>query len=116
MAADERWSRARLRLIGVIAFTGVLIQGWMLRKRDYRTLGVPSQPLAYVLGGWRPVAETACWAIIVLVQLDRQLEEAARMAGAGPILGDVNHVHPFREGNGRTQLQYLKWPDGANGT
>ena len=28
--------------------------------------------------------------------------------GAGPLLGDVNHVHPFREGNGRTQLQYLK--------
>ncbi|MYF08760.1 MAG: cell division protein, partial [Rhodospirillaceae bacterium] len=29
-------------------------------------------------------------------------------AGAGTVLGDVNHVHPFREGNGRTQLQYLK--------
>ena len=28
--------------------------------------------------------------------------------GAGPVLGDVNHVHPFREGNGRTQLRYLK--------
>ncbi len=28
--------------------------------------------------------------------------------GAGPVLGDINHVHPFREGNGRTQLQYLK--------
>lgn len=27
---------------------------------------------------------------------------------AGVILGDVNYVHPFREGNGRTQLQYLK--------
>lgn len=27
---------------------------------------------------------------------------------AGAILGDVNYVHPFREGNGRTQLQYLK--------
>jgi cell filamentation protein len=26
----------------------------------------------------------------------------------GPILGDVNYVHPFREGNGRTQLYYLK--------
>jgi cell filamentation protein len=26
----------------------------------------------------------------------------------GPIIGDVNYVHPFREGNGRTQLQYLK--------
>jgi cell filamentation protein len=23
-------------------------------------------------------------------------------------MGDVNYVHPFREGNGRTQLQYLK--------
>jgi len=32
--------------------------------------------------------------------------EFAREAGA--IMGDVNYVHPFREGNGRTQLQYLK--------
>ena len=23
-------------------------------------------------------------------------------------IGDVNYIHPFREGNGRTQLQYLK--------
>lgn len=29
-------------------------------------------------------------------------DEAAR------IIGDLNYVHPFREGNGRTQLQYLK--------
>ena len=27
---------------------------------------------------------------------------------AGTIIGDVNYVHPFREGNGRTQLQYLE--------
>ena len=27
---------------------------------------------------------------------------------AGEIIGDVNYVHPFREGNGRSQLQYLK--------
>jgi cell filamentation protein len=27
---------------------------------------------------------------------------------AGVVIGDINHVHPFREGNGRTQLQYLK--------
>jgi len=26
---------------------------------------------------------------------------------AGRIMGDVNYVHPFREGNGRTQLYYL---------
>lgn len=29
-------------------------------------------------------------------------------AEAGKIMGDVNYVHPFREGNGRVQLLYLK--------
>jgi len=29
-------------------------------------------------------------------------------AQAAVILGDINYIHPFREGNGRTQLQYLK--------
>lgn len=33
-------------------------------------------------------------------------EDFAREAGA--IIGDVNYVHPFREGNGRTQLLYLE--------
>ena len=27
---------------------------------------------------------------------------------AGVIMGDVNYIHPFREGNGRAQAQYLK--------
>ena len=27
---------------------------------------------------------------------------------AGGIIGDVNYAHPFREGNGRTQLEYLR--------
>jgi len=26
---------------------------------------------------------------------------------AGIIIGDLNHAHPFREGNGRTQMSYL---------
>ena len=54
-------------LIGAIAFTGVLVQGWMLRKRDYRTVGVPSQPLAFALGNWRPAVELACWSIIAVI-------------------------------------------------
>ena len=33
-------------------------------------------------------------------------DEFARQAGV--IIGDVNYIHPFREGNGRTQAQYLK--------
>jgi cell filamentation protein len=36
------------------------------------------------------------------------LTSAAFARQAGVIVGDVKHVHPFREGNGRTQLQYLK--------
>lgn len=49
--------------------------------------------------------------------IERRLNEADFLRGlppeefaaqAGPIIGDVNHVHPFREGNGRTQLQYLQ--------
>lgn len=38
----------------------------------------------------------------------RDLSPAAFAKEAGAIMGDVNYVHPFREGNGRTQLQYLK--------
>ena len=33
-------------------------------------------------------------------------DEFARHAGV--IIGDVNYIHPFREGNGRAQAQYLK--------
>lgn len=35
------------------------------------------------------------------------LAREAFAAAAGEIMGDVNYVHPFREGNGRAQLLYL---------
>jgi len=38
----------------------------------------------------------------------RGLSAGAFARAAGPIMGDVNYVHPFREGNGRAQLQYLE--------
>ena len=37
---------------------------------------------------------------------DLRADEFAQKAGV--IIGDVNYIHPFREGNGRTQAQYLK--------
>lgn len=37
----------------------------------------------------------------------RRLSRADFAAAAGRIMGDVNYVHPFREGNGRAQLFYL---------
>ena len=36
------------------------------------------------------------------------LDLSAFAAGAAEIVGDINYVHPFREGNGRTQTQYLR--------
>ena len=38
----------------------------------------------------------------------RELKRADFALEAGAMMGDVNYAHPFREGNGRTQLQYLK--------
>ncbi len=37
----------------------------------------------------------------------QELHPAEFAQKAGEIIGDLNYVHPFREGNGRTQLQYL---------
>ena len=38
----------------------------------------------------------------------RGLDADRFAAQAGEIIGDVNYVHPFREGNGRTQIEYLR--------
>jgi cell filamentation protein len=38
----------------------------------------------------------------------RRLSRAAFAVAAGEIMGDVNYVHPFREGNGRAQMFYLE--------
>ncbi len=52
-----------------------------------------------------------------MIDIHRRLEKADFLKGlsandfaaaAGRILGDVNYVHPFREGNGRAQLYYLE--------
>ncbi len=38
----------------------------------------------------------------------RNLDQDEFARAAGVIIGDVNYVHPFPEGNGRTQLFYLE--------
>jgi cell filamentation protein len=51
-----------------------------------------------------------------MADVHRRIEDANFLRGldadefaakAGEIIGDVNYVHPFREGNGRTQFEYL---------
>lgn len=52
-----------------------------------------------------------------MADVHSRLEKAGYLQGLAPeafaekaseIIGDVNHAHPFREGNGRTQLEYLR--------
>jgi cell filamentation protein len=45
---------------------------------------------------------------LVAADFLRGLDLSAFSVAAGEILGDVNYVHPFREGNGRAQLQYFR--------
>ncbi len=52
-----------------------------------------------------------------MADVHRRLVEQKFLAGLGAdafsaaaahVIGDINYVHPFRDGNGRTQLVYLK--------
>lgn len=45
---------------------------------------------------------------IVVANYFTGLSKEVFAAVAGEIIGDVNYVHPFREGNGRVQLLFLK--------
>ena len=45
---------------------------------------------------------------LVAGRFHRGLDQGAFAAAAAVTIGDLNHVHPFREGNGRTQLEYLR--------
>jgi len=37
----------------------------------------------------------------------RELDRQTFVKEVATIIGDLNHIHPFREGNGRTQMHYL---------
>lgn len=45
---------------------------------------------------------------IVAANFLKGLSARAFADKAGEIIGDINYVHPFREGNGRTQALYLE--------
>ncbi|MGI9336659.1 MAG: ABC transporter permease [Gammaproteobacteria bacterium] len=53
--------------IGTVAFAGVLLQNWMLRRRDYRTIGAGAAPLRLELGRQRVLVEAVCWLGIAFV-------------------------------------------------
>ncbi|MBK1697256.1 ABC transporter permease [Rhodovibrio salinarum] len=48
-------------LIGVIAGSGIAVQGWMLTRKDYRLSGGGGDGLPFALGRWRGWIEAAAW-------------------------------------------------------
>lgn len=61
------------------------------------------QPVAYIATGIANIHERLMQRkFLAGLKVDAFARQAAE------IIGDLNYVHPFREGNGRTQLQYLK--------
>lgn len=61
------------------------------------------QPYGYIQNGMADVH-----ARIISQNFLKELSKASFAHAAARIIGDVNYVHPFREGNGRTQLRYLQ--------
>jgi cell filamentation protein len=61
------------------------------------------QPVPYIGTGMADVHNR-----LVKVDFLKGLSAVDFARQAGTIIGDVNHAHPFREGNGRTQFEYLR--------
>ena len=56
-------------LIGVIAFGGVLVQSWLLRRRDVAAMEAGGPPVGWQLGRLRGWVEAGAWLFVALMVL-----------------------------------------------
>lgn len=54
-------------LIGVIAMAGILLQDYMLRRRDFRITTTSSAARPFELGRWRTPVEVLLWTVAILI-------------------------------------------------
>lgn len=94
---------AHLRAIHHHLFQDVYEWAGALRTVEISKGGNQFQLLRYIETGMADVHRR-----LVARETLRGLSPHDFAQGAGEILGDVNYVHSFREGNGRTQLVYLR--------
>ena len=94
---------AHLKAIHRHLFQDIYVWAGEVRTVEIAKGGSRFQPKRFIAAGMADIHRR-----IVATGYFRGLGPDGFSEGAGPVLGDVNHVHPFREGNGRTQLQYLK--------
>lgn len=92
-----------LRSIHLHLFQDVYDWAGEVREVNISKGGSHFMPMRFVETGMQDVHKR-----IVDVNYLQGLTNRAFAEKCGPIIGDLNHVHPFREGNGRTQMQYLK--------
>ncbi len=84
-------------------FQDVYAWAGQLRTVELAKGGNHFQPASYIETGIADVHQR-----LVKADLLKGLSADDFARQAGTIIGDLNYVHPFREGNGRTQLEYLR--------
>jgi cell filamentation protein len=98
-----RFDLAHLRAIHRHLFQDIYEWAGELRKVEIAKDGHQFQFRQYLETGMADVARR-----LEKAKFLTDLSRAEFAAKAGEIMGDVNYVHPFREGNGRTQLYFLE--------
>ena len=101
--AGGRFRPCHLKAIHRHLFQDIYAWAGEVRTVEIAKGGSRFQPRRFIATGMADVHRR-----IVAAEYFRGLGPDGFAAGAGSVLGDVNQVHPFREGNGRTQFQYLK--------
>ena len=94
---------AHLKAIHKYLFQDVYDWAGEVRTIEISRSGHQFQFRRYIVSGMADVHQR-----VVDAGYFKDLSASEFAAEAGRIIGDVNYVHPFREGNGRTQLFYLK--------
>lgn len=56
-------------IIAAIAIAGIAVQYLILKRRDYRLIGLASSSLAFKLGWKRPILETSLWVTLAVILL-----------------------------------------------
>lgn len=100
---DGAFDLAHLRAIHRYLFQDVFDWAGQLRTVEIAKGGSQFQFLRYIETGMADVHRR-----LVAQDFLKSLPANDFAERAGELIGDVNYVHPFREGNGRTQLVYLK--------
>lgn len=54
-------------ILAALALVGIALQGWILRRRDYRVIGAAAVLLPYRLGRWRVPVEITCWLLVTVM-------------------------------------------------